>query len=111
MRVWLTAAGAVAVLAASDAYTASNGVAGAAAGAGSGSISGYAISDVHYELDGAAVSAVSFSLDPPEARTVRVRLSSTGSWFPCTVAAGVASCALGAVAVGELERLVVVAAG
>ena len=111
MKVWLTAACAVAVLAASDAYTASNGVAGTAAGAGNGSISGYAISEVHYELDGATVSAVSFSLDPPEARIARVRLSPAGAWFPCTIAAGVASCALGGVAVTELERLVVVAAG
>jgi len=111
MRVWLTAACAVAVLTVSDAYTASNGVSGAAAGAGSGPISGYAISDVHYELEGAAVSTVSFSLDPPEARTARVRVSPAGSWFPCAIATGVVSCALGGVAVAELQRLVVVAAG
>ena len=111
MKVWFTAACAVAVLAATDAYTASNGVPEATAGAGSGAISGYAISGVRYELEGAGVSAVSFSLDPPEARSARVRVSPVGGWFPCTIATGVASCPLGGVAVTELERLVVVAAG
>jgi hypothetical protein len=111
MRVWLTAACALAVVSVSDAYTAANGVPGAAAGAGSGTISGYAISDVHYELAGAAVSSVSFSLDPPEARTARVRVRAAGAWFPCTIAAGLATCALGAVELTELERLTVVAAG
>ena len=111
MRVWLTAACAVTVLAVSDAYTASNGVPEATAGAGSGGISGYTVSGVQYELEGAGVSGVSFSLDPPEARTARIRVSPAGGWFPCTIATGVASCALGGVAVTELERLVVVAAG
>ena len=111
MKVWLTAACAVAVLAVTDAYTASNGVPQAAAGAGSGAISGYAISGVHYELEGTVVSAVSFSLDPPDARTARIRVSPSGGWLPCTIATGVASCALGGVALTELERLVVVASG
>ena len=111
MKLWLTAACTLAAFSVSDAYTASNGVPGAAAGVGSGTISGYAISEVRYELDGAAVSAVSFSLDPPEARTASVRVSAAGAWFPCTIAAGVAACALGAVPVAGLERLTVVAAG
>ena len=111
MRALLTAACAVSVLAVSDAYTASNGVPQATAGAGSGAISGYAISGVHYELEGGGVSAVSFSLDPPEARDARVQVSPVGGWFPCTIATGVASCALGGVAPTELERLVVVVAG
>ena len=110
MRVWLTAACAVAVFSASDAYTASNGVLGAPAGAGSGEISGYVVSDVRYELDGAAVSSLSFVLDPPGARTVRVRVSAADEWHPCTIAGGVATCELERVAIEALDRLTVVAA-
>jgi hypothetical protein len=111
MRVWLTAACALAAVSVSDAYTASNGVPGAAAGAGSGTISGYAISGVRYELDGAAVSSISFTLDPPEARTASIRVSHVDDWHPCTIAAGVASCALGGIELVQLERLTVVAVG
>ena len=111
MKVWLTAACAVAVFSVSDAYTASNGVLGAAAGAGSGEISGYAVSDVRYDLDGAAVSSLSFALDPPRARLVRVRVSAVDDWHPCTISAGVASCELEGVAIEALDRLTVVAAG
>jgi hypothetical protein len=111
MRVLLTAACAVAVFSVSDAYTASNGVPRAAAGAGSGAISGYAVSDLRYDLDGAAVSSLSFSLDPPEARTVRVRLAPGGPWHSCRLEAGSADCSLGAVDPATLEQLEVVAAG
>ena len=110
MRVWLTAACAVAVLAASDAYTASNGVPGAAAGAGSGSISGYAISDVHYELTGDSIAGVGFSLDPPTAQTVRVRLAGGGPWSPCSVTGAAATCTT-SVPIAAVSRLEVVAAG
>ena len=74
------------------ALTASNGVAPAPAGAGSGAISGYTVSSVSYSLDGDAVDAVSFELAPPGARTVRARLAPGRAWVACTVAGTSASC-------------------
>ena len=111
MRFLLTTACALAAFSVSDAYTASNGLPPASAGAGSGAISGYAIADVRYELEGTAVASVSFTLVPPEARTARVRLAVADGWHPCGVEGGTAVCAVGAVELTALERLDVVAAG
>ena len=104
----------VALLAAftgTDAFTASNAVGPTGAGSGSGAISGYAVSDVAYELDGTAVAAVSFALAPPGARTTRIRVNPAGPWHPCTIAADVASCPTPNVDVTDLDRLDVVATG
>lgn len=56
-----------------------------------GGISGYAVSGIHYELDGSSVTGVSFSLDKP-ASSVRVDLG--GSSTECSVAGTDVSCAL-----------------
>jgi hypothetical protein len=111
VKLCVTLAALLTALSVSDAYTASNAVSAGPAGAGSGAISGYAVSDISYELDGAGVSAVSFTLDPPDAGTARVRLGQAGAWHRCTLSVGAATCALGSLPLGDLDRLDVVASG
>ena len=79
-------------LLASPALTASNTVAPGAAGSGAGAISGYAVSEISYALDGETVDAVSFTLSPPGATTVRARLAPGEPWTPCAVASATATC-------------------
>ena len=85
------------------AFTAPSGVA-------AGAVSGYAVSDVAYSLDGAPVSSVSFALRPAAASTVRARVGS--SWSSCRTRAGRATCTFDAPlpAVPALRTLTVLAA-
>ena len=80
---------------AGPAVTASNGVPGAQAGAGSGAISGYTVSSISYVLDEETIEAVTFLLSPAGAMTVRARLAPSAPWSPCTVAGAAVSCPLG----------------
>lgn len=86
---------------------------GARGGEGVGGVSGYAVSDVHFELgSGGFVRAVAFRLAPANARTVRVQLSAGGLWLICSSAgAGAVSCPLPAgTGAAGLDQLSVVAA-
>lgn len=109
MRLLLLALVLPAVLA-GPALTASNGVPGASAGAGSGAISGYAVSSISYVLDEQTIEAVTFVLAPGGATTVRARLASSEPWTPCTVAGAAVSCPVGT-SVTAAAALEVVAAG
>jgi hypothetical protein len=91
------------------ALTASNGIAPGSAGAGSGAVSGYAVSSISYSLDGDEIDGVSFELAPAGARTVKARLAPDAPWSACTVAGASASCPVAA-AVDEAVALEVVAA-
>jgi hypothetical protein len=62
-----------------------------AAGPNGGNVSGYAVSNVHYALDGNRVSLVTFDLDAP-ARSATVRINDVEA--PCTVSGRSATCAL-----------------
>ena len=93
---------------AGHAATASNTVPAGPAGAGAGIVSGYTISSVSYSLADDTVDGVSFALSPAGAATVKVRLAPSQPWTPCTVAGGVASCAL-SMGVAEAESLEIVA--
>lgn len=95
---------------AGPAVTASNDVAGARAGAGSGAISGYAVSSISYVLDEATIEAVTFVLSPGGATTVRARLAPSEPWTPCTVAGAAVSCPVGT-SVTAAAALDVAAAG
>jgi hypothetical protein len=64
------------------AFTASNTVPGTKAGSGSGGITGYTVSNVQYTNQDGALTAVQFTLDAA-ARSVSVKLASTGSWHDC----------------------------
>ena len=69
------------------AFAAANTVPTSKAGEGSGAVSGYTVSSIHYDLnatDPTTLDDVTFTLDAA-ATTVQVKLVSTGStWYSCT---------------------------
>ncbi len=72
------------------AFAAANTVPGTYAGDGSGAISGYTVSNIEYTLNNtnpADIDAVSFTLSAT-ARTVRIQLSSNGTWYSCSNTSG-----------------------
>ena len=80
---------AVCVAAGAYAFTASNTVPGSDAGAGSGTISGYTVSNVAYTLGAVPTNmdAVTFTLDKA-AGTVKAQVQSGGSWYACSNTSG-----------------------
>ncbi len=90
---------AVAVIGVVMASTASNSVPDSKAGEGQGTITGYDISTVHYELnalDPSIIDAVTFKLDsaPTTGSTIKVKVgSSSSSWYTCTTVTTAATCA------------------
>ena len=65
MRVLLAAVAALAVGSAAYGFTATNTVPATNAGDGSGAISGYTVSGVHYTLSGSNATGVTFTLSAP----------------------------------------------
>lgn len=97
------------------AYAAANTVPGSGAGDGSGAISGYTVSNVHYVLsttDPSVIDQVTFSLaGAPTPTTVKIQLVTGGSWYSCTESGGTWTCNVGgAVTVLAADNLRVVAA-
>jgi len=97
------------------AFTASNTVPATQAGDGSGTVSGYAISSVHYTLnstDPSTIDTVGFNLDttPASGSTIKVKVG--GSWYSCTntVAAVTCDTSAGSPAVQPTTSLQVVVA-
>ena len=88
---------AVAVVAGgSYAFTASNTVPATQAGQGTGTVSGYAITSVAYSLNAATptnIDAVTFTISPSSATTVKAQLVAAGTWYSCTNTTGSVSCA------------------
>ena len=87
IAVAFVAAGAIA--SGAYAFMASNTVPTSYAGDGQGTISGYAVSSVHYTLDTdpTKMDAVAFTLDQP-AGDVRVSLDHGSSWTTCSISGG-----------------------
>lgn len=79
-----------------QAHTAGNSVAGSKAGNGSGNISGYAVSNVHYNLNAANplnIDSVTFQTFPAVGTgTLRIQLAAAGSWYACTTSAQNVTC-------------------
>ena len=97
----------------SYAFTAANTVPGTTAGSGSGTISGYTITNVQYNLNAATptnIDSVSFTISPSAATTVKVQLVTGGSWFSCTNTSGSVSCNTTGVTAAAADNLTVVAA-
>lgn len=72
------------------AFAATNTVPGTYAGEGAGTVSGYTVTNVVYNLNATTASnidSVAFTLDAA-ASTVNVRLVTTGSYYACTNTAG-----------------------
>lgn len=86
-------------------------------GQGTSAISGYAVSNVSYELgdgDAATIESVSFTIDPTMAQRVRIRLVSSGdTWYECTNVSGRVSCPTlsPAVSLAAADELAVQATG
>jgi len=86
---------AIAIGVAAFAYAATNTVPGSNAGAGSGTISGYTVTNVVYTLNSTTptnLDQVAFSISPTTTSTLKVQLASGGSWYTCSNAAGSATC-------------------
>lgn len=77
------------------AYTASNTVPTTYAGIGSATISGYTVSSVAYTLNGSDpenIDAVTFTIAPTAAGSVKARLVSAGAYYDCINTSGSVSC-------------------
>ena len=71
------------------ALTAANTVPASKAGDGSGAVSGYVLSTIHYDLnttDPGNIDQVTFTLNsvPVAGSTITAQLASAGSWYSCT---------------------------
>lgn len=94
-RTFLVALIAVAIGAGVYAYAATNTVPGSTAGAGSGTISGYTVSNIAYTLNSTTptnLDQVAFTISPAAASTVKVQLAAGGSWYSCTNTTGSVTC-------------------
>jgi hypothetical protein len=86
-----------AIVAGTYAFTAANTVPQSYAGDGSGTVSGYTVSSIHYNLNAtnpANIDSVQFSVDvaPVAGSTMRVQLAGGGSWYSCTNAGTAVTC-------------------
>ena len=96
--LWRAVAVAVAMVGAGYAYTASNTVPNTNAGDGAGTISGYVVSSVKYNLNVGNpqnIDSVTFNLDstPVSGSTLKAQLAAAGSWYTCTNVAAAVTCA------------------
>jgi len=79
------------------AFAAANTVPATKAGDGSGAISGYTISAVHYGLNATTpsnIDSVTFTLSstPVAGSTMKIQLTAAGSWYSCTNIAAAVTC-------------------
>jgi hypothetical protein len=94
----ITVVGLTAVLVAGTyAFTAANTVPGSKAGDGSGTITGFVLSSIHYNLNSTSpgnIDSVTFTLDstPPAGSTIKAQLDSAGSWYTCTNSGASVTC-------------------
>lgn len=112
MRVAYAVVFALILAALTFAYANANTVPASYAGDGTGSISGYTVSNVHYVLDNtnpANIAQVTFTLNAP-ASDVRIQLDGS-TWVTCSVASGTnVTCNVSGVTVLAAMNLRVVAA-
>jgi len=95
--LWRAVAVAVAMVGAGYAYTASSTVPNTNAGDGAGTISGYVVSSVKYNLNASNpqnIDSVTFNLDstPVAGSTLKAQLAAAGSWYTCTNVAAAVTC-------------------
>jgi hypothetical protein len=106
----------LAIAVASYAFAASNTVPDTKAGEGEGSVTGYTVTDVVYNLnttDPSKLDSVAFDLGATAlAGQVKVQLvASTGTWYGCTLDTGtVWECTITGLDVSTIDQLRVVAA-
>ena len=96
MTVVLLVAGVL--VAGSYAFTAANTIPASHAGEGTGTVSGYTLTNIHYNLNAtnpSNVDSVTFTLDtaPAATSTLKAQLVSGGSWYSCTNSGANVTCA------------------
>jgi hypothetical protein len=92
-------------------FAAANVVPPSSAGDGSGAITGYTISNIHYALNASNpgnIQTVTFSIVPTSAGDVRVTLDGT-TWTTCTNSSGSVSCSVSQAALAATNLRVVAA--
>jgi len=92
-------------------FAAANTVPASSAGDGSGAISGYAITNIHYALNAANpanIQTVTFTITPASAGDVRITMDGA-TWSTCTNTAGSVSCSVAQAALTALNLRVVAA--
>ena len=92
-------------------FAAANTVPASSAGDGSGAISGYTISNIHYALNPANpanIQTVTFTIAPASAGDVRITMDGA-TWSTCTNTAGAVSCSVAQAALTALNLRVVAA--
>jgi hypothetical protein len=104
-----------AIVAGTYAFTAANTVPDTKAGDGAGTVTGYVLSSVHYNLNAtnpANIDSVQFTLDsaPVAGSTIKAQLFPAGSWYTCTATGTSATCTTtGATVLAATSLRVVVA--
>ena len=116
-KIFLVVLVAFAFASVATAYAAVNTVPATNAGDGAGTISGYTISAVHYDLNATNpqnIDSVTFTVNTaiPSGSTVKIKLVDDGStWYTCTVAGGTSvTCTTTGATVLEADSLRVVIA-
>lgn len=98
------------------AFAAANTVPASKAGDGSGAISGYTVSSIHYNLNAtnpATIDTVTFNLDtaPVAGGAIKIRLYSGGTtWYGCTNVTTAVTCTTTGASVSTADSLQVVIA-
>ncbi len=97
IKVFVIAIVAFAFASVATAYAATNTVPTSKAGDGHGGISGYTVTDIHYNLASppTAITSVTFKLDsaPVAGSTITIKLVSVGgTWYSCTNAGANVTC-------------------
>ncbi len=95
LRLIIVLAAAIAVGSSVYAFAAANTVPATTAGAGSGAISGYTVSNVAYGLNAATptnLDSLTFTIAPTTATTVKAQLAAAGTWYTCGNVAGAVTC-------------------
>ena len=105
------------LMAMASAFAAANVVPESGAGDGSGTISGYTVSNIAYDLNAANpgnIDQVSFTLAPTAGagapNDVQAQLVAGGSWFTCSLNSGTWECPVAGVTAQAANQLRVVAA-
>jgi len=92
-------------------FAAANVVPGSSAGDGSGAISGYTVSNIHYALNATNpgnIQTVTFTIAPVAASDVRITMDGA-TWYTCTNTAGAVSCSVTQAALTAVNLRVVAA--
>jgi hypothetical protein len=79
------------------AFTAANTVPASKAGDGSGTVTGFVLSSVHYNLNATNpgnIDSVTFTLDsaPVAGSTLKAQLAAAGTWYTCSNVSTAATC-------------------